>query len=164
MNEKNLRKMDSNFAGQLEEAFVKIGLSMMSEDFAGKLLAFLLKYGGGMEAVTHHKGLNAGIMIAQQKFNIKGGETPTIEGLQMLQKYNADLQAEKQDLECEWLWEIYMRYDLPTGGLKSECPQYVKDQYPRPDLKEKTQRRVSIKKEKSSLNNLLLGDERPMGI
>ena len=37
------RSPSTNFAGQLEEAFNNIGASMMSYEFAGKLLAFLLK-------------------------------------------------------------------------------------------------------------------------
>ena len=127
----------TNFAGQLEEAFNNIGSSLMTYEFAGKLLAFLLKYGGGMEAVTHHKGLNAGIMIAQEKCNMKGGCIPTIEGVKAFQKYNKELSEEKQDLECEWLWEIYMRYELDTKGLKSKCPQYVIDKYGEPEKSNK---------------------------
>ena len=123
------REASTNLAGQLEEAFNNIGLSMMTYDFAGKLLAWLLKYGGGMEAVTLHQGLNAGIMIAQEKFNLKGGCIPDIDGIKMFQKYTKELNAEKEDLSCEWLWEIYRRYDLDTKGLKSKCPQYVIDMY-----------------------------------
>jgi len=126
------RENSTNLAGQLEEALNNIGLSAMTYDFAGKLLAFLLKYGGGMEATTHHKGLNAGIMIAQEKCNIKGGCIPTMEGLQAIQKYNNELNKETQDLECEWLWEIFLRYDLPTGNLKSKCPEELKAKYGEP--------------------------------
>ena len=126
------RENSNNLAGQLEEAFNNIGSSMMTYDFAGKLLAFLLKYGGGMEAVTHHAGLNAGIMIAQEKCNLKGGCIPTMEGVQAFQKYYKELNAEKQDLECDWLWEVFMRYELNTSALKSKCPQYVIAKYGEP--------------------------------
>ena len=111
---------------------------MMTYEFAGKLMAFLLKYGGGMEAVTHHKGLNAGIMIAQEKCNIKGGCIPTTEGLMAIQKYHKELEAEKEDMECPWLWEIFMRYELTTSTLKSNCPQYVIDKYGKPKISGKT--------------------------
>ena len=119
----------SSLAGQLEEMFNIVGSSMMSADFAGKLLAFLYKYGGGMEAVTLHKGLNAGIMIAQEKFNIKGGSVPLLEGVRELQLRIRELNAEKEDLSCPWLWEIYLRYGLDTKGLKSKCPDEIKEKY-----------------------------------
>lgn len=124
--------MPTNLAAELEESFNQVGLSMMTFDFAGKLLAFLLKYGGGMEAVTMHKGLNAGIMIAQQKCNLKGGCIPNPEGIIAFQKYMKELNEGKQDLECEWLWEIYLRYELNTSMLKGKCPQYVIDKYGHP--------------------------------
>lgn len=126
------RSPSTNFAGQLEEAFNNIGASMMSYEFAGKLLAFLLKYGGGMEAVTHHSGLNAGIMIAQEKCNLKGGCIPDVKGVASFQKYHKELMQEKEDLSCEWLWEIFMKYELNTSTLKSKCPQYVIDKYGEP--------------------------------
>ena len=114
-------------AGQLEEAFNQFGTSMMTDDFAGKLLAYLLEYGGGNEAVTMHTGLNAGIAIAQQKFNLKGGETPNIEGVIIFNKYLKELK--KDEMATVWLWEIYLRYDLDTSGLKSECPENLAIQY-----------------------------------
>lgn len=111
-----------NFAGQLEQAFNSIGGSMMSADFAGKLLAYLYELGGGNESVTLHKGMNAGIMIAQEKFNLKGGSTPTMEGIKMIQKYVKDLQSYKEPMECPWLWEIYLRYEIGTKQLMSKNP------------------------------------------
>lgn len=110
-------------AGQLEASFNQIGSSMMSDDFAGKLLAYLLEYGGGNEAVTMHKGLNAGIAIAQQKFNIKGGEIPNIDGIRIFNKYLKELK--KDGMATEWLWEIYLRYELNTSSLTSKCPEYL---------------------------------------
>ena len=100
MEDENVEKFYGEFGGQfvppavlealnqLEEAFNSIGASMMSTEFAAKLLAWTLKYGGGNEAVTMHGGLNAGIRIAQQKFNLFGGETPTLEGVQAFNKYH----------------------------------------------------------------------------
>jgi hypothetical protein len=116
-----------HLANQLEEAFNNIGASMMSTEFAAKLLAWTLKYGGGNEAVTMHSGLNAGIRIAQTKFNLFGGEIPTLEDVQAFNKYHNELEAETEDLTCEWLWEIYLRYDLDTSSLKSKCPEHLKE-------------------------------------
>lgn len=57
-------------AQQLEEAFNSVGSSMMSMNFAAKLLAYVYVMGGGNEAVVYNEALNAGIAIAAQKFNI----------------------------------------------------------------------------------------------
>ena len=119
----------TNLAGQLEEAFNIIGTSMMKKDYAAKLLAYLYKYGGGNEAVVYHQRMNADIMIAQEKFNIKGGQVPDMEGVILLQKYIKELNAEKEDLSTPWLWEIYLRYDLNTSSMKCECPEDVRDVY-----------------------------------
>lgn len=79
-------------AGQFEEAFNQFGYSMMTDDFAAKLLAYVLQMGGGNEAVVTHYGLNAGIQIAQQKFNLYGGEVPNHDLLKLFQQYNKELE------------------------------------------------------------------------
>ncbi len=126
--------MESSFklAGELEQAFNSIGESMMSDEFAGKLLAYLLDIGGNSEIVVVHTGLNAGLAIAQQKFNIKGGETPNPEGVAIFNKYLKEIK--KDGMATEWLWEIYLRYNLETSGLTSKCPDYLISKY---GLKEK---------------------------
>lgn len=100
----------AQLAGQLEEAFNQIGASMMNNEFAAKLLAYLYVMGGGNEAVVLHQGLNAGIMIAQQKFNLKGGEIPSAEGVKLIQQYIKELEATMED--TPWLQEIFTRYHL----------------------------------------------------
>lgn len=106
--------MNTMFAGQLaanlENAFNQIGGSMMKNEFAAKLLAYVYVMGGGNEAVTIHEGLHAGIRIAQEKFNLKGGEVPDSEGVLLIQKYVYEL--EKKELHCPWLSEIGERYNL----------------------------------------------------
>lgn len=83
---------------------------MMSDDFAGKLLAFVLVMGGEYEEVTHHKRLNAGIQIAQQKFRIYGGERPSAKGCELIRKYSQELTEKWAD--TEWIKEISQKYDL----------------------------------------------------
>jgi hypothetical protein len=99
-----------NIAKDLEAAFNHVGSSMMSADFAAKLLAYVYVMGGGNEAVTMHEGLNAGIAIAQQKFNLNGGEIPNRMGIELIKKYIAEL--EKNEKETTWLHEIFGRYNL----------------------------------------------------
>ncbi|MDR3168332.1 MAG: hypothetical protein LBU27_00790, partial [Candidatus Peribacteria bacterium] len=64
-----MRGDNSNLGTQLEEAFNSIGLSMMSDDLAAKLLAYVYVMGGENEEVTHNEQLLAGIKIAQRKYN-----------------------------------------------------------------------------------------------
>lgn len=110
--------MQSNtyqLAAQMEAAFNCIGASMMSNSFAAKLLAWLYVYGGGNEAVVYNEGLKAGIAIAQQKFNIKGGEKPKRISIHLIKTYISQL--ERRGEKCEWLNEIYQRYNLkPIKG------------------------------------------------
>lgn len=114
-------------AQDLEQAFEQIGMTMMTDDFAAKLLAYVYVMGGGNEAVVLHKGLNAGIGVAQQKANLKGGEIPNAKMLPLIQMYIKELElAEKNPAHKEywyknpsravpWLKEIYTRYELVEG-------------------------------------------------
>ena len=107
-------------AQQMEEAFNLIGESMMKTEFAAKMLAYLYVCGGGNEAVVLHEGLNAGMGIASQKFHIKGGEVPDMEGVQLIQKFIKELEAAEKNKDFQsnpvvyvpWLKEIFDRYNL----------------------------------------------------
>lgn len=107
-------------AQQMEEAFNLVGHSMMKDEFAAKLLAYTYVCGGGNEAVVLHKGLNAGIGIAAQKFKIKGGEVPDSAGVALIQKYIKELEAAEKEKDFHkdcvklvpWLREIFERYEL----------------------------------------------------
>ena len=97
-------------ASQLEAAFNSIGASMMSNGFAAKLLAWLYVYGGGNEEVVYNRGLVAGIAIAQQKFNIKGGKIPKKISIPLIRTYVRQL--ERYGSKTRWLDEIYQRYNI----------------------------------------------------
>lgn len=97
-------------ASQLEASFEGIGCSMMKDEFAAKLLAFLYVMGGGNEAVTFNTDLVAGIHIAQKKFNMYGSEYATPDGITLIKKYVKELEKERG--KCEWLDEIEKRYDI----------------------------------------------------
>lgn len=97
-------------ARQLEGAFNSIGASMMSTCFAAKLLAYTYVIGGGSEAVVLHESLNAGIAIAQQKFNIRGGERPDYRGIACVRAFVREL--ERKGMDTPWLAEIYRRYGI----------------------------------------------------
>jgi hypothetical protein len=110
-------------AREMEAAFNSIGVSMMSDDFAAKLLAYVSVMGGGNEAVVTNKKLLAGIGIAQQKFNIKGGEVPDANGITLFQKYVAELEtyikeSKEPFADDFWLKEVFDRYDFKWGKEK----------------------------------------------
>lgn len=102
-----------NLASQLEEAFNGIGCSIMSMNFASKLLAYVYVMGGGNEAIVYNEGLNAGIAIAQRKFNIIGGEVPDYRGIACIRAFINEL--ERKGDKTPWLKEIYERYNLKTN-------------------------------------------------
>jgi len=95
-------------AQDMEAAFNSVGSSMMSADFAAKLLAFTFVIGD--ECTVLHKGMNAGIGIASQKFNIKGGEVPESKSLELLRTYIKELKKDYED--TPWLDEVYGRYKI----------------------------------------------------
>lgn len=97
-------------AQQFEEAFNSIGASMMSMNFAAKLLAYVYVMGGGNEAVVYHESLNAGIAIAAQKFHIKGGERPVAKSIPVIRAFINEL--ERKGNKTPWLKDIYKRYNL----------------------------------------------------
>lgn len=99
-----------NLAQQLEQAFNEIGTSMMSQSFAGKLLAYVYVMGGGNEAVVYNEGLNAGIAIAAQKFGIKGGEKPDYISIPIVRAFVNEL--ERMGDNTPWLNDIFTRYNM----------------------------------------------------
>ncbi len=105
-------------AQDLEKAFQSIGSTMMSDDFACKLLAYVYHMGGGNEAVVHHEGLNAGIAVAQQKLNLFGGEKPNTKMLPSLQSRIREI--ESLDDKTPWLHEIFDRYNLNKSNKKTK--------------------------------------------
>lgn len=97
-------------AQDLEQAFNRIGTSMMSQSFAGKLLAYVYVMGGGNEAVVYNEALNAGIAIAAQKFGIKGGEKPDYISIPIVRAFVKELERTGDD--TPWLSDIFSRYNI----------------------------------------------------
>jgi len=103
----------AKLARDLEQSLNAIGCSMMNNDFAAKLLAYVYVCGGSNENITHHEGIVAGINIAQRKFNLHGGEIPKAEGVILIKEYVRELEtAIENEEKCEWIDEIEKRYNL----------------------------------------------------
>lgn len=119
-------------AQQMEEAFNLVGSSMMSDEFACKLLAFTGVLGG--EITVLHTGLNAGIAIAAQKLRIKGGETPRADLLPMLQQYIKEMNSTYD--QTPWIIEIYQRYEIeiPKNFKPVQNAQKVQENTEKPSV------------------------------
>jgi hypothetical protein len=101
--------------GLMEQAMEQVGSTLMDDVFCAKLLAYVCVL--GPEVCVSHKGLNAGIQIAQQKANLYGGYIPKAEMLPLIQKYIRELNEGGE--KTPWLQEIYNRYELyPASGTK----------------------------------------------
>ena len=103
-------------AQQLEEAFNQVGSSMMSMNFAAKLLAYVYVMGGGNEAVVYNEAMNAGIAIASQKFKIKAGEIPEAKAIPVIRAFIKELEREGDNTPC--LKEIFNRYNISNKTVK----------------------------------------------
>lgn len=118
LNIKPAKGEPTHLAGQLEQAFSQIGFTMMSDEFAAKLLAYVYVMGGGNEAVVYHKSMNADIHIAQQKANLYGGSIPNLEMIPLINKYIKEL--EKSMDSCPWLSEIFNKYKFIPPNTKKK--------------------------------------------
>ncbi len=101
----------------LEGAFNQVGASMMNDNFACKLLAWLHLMGGYTELTVINPIVNAGILLAQKKLNIYGGVVPNKELLGLLQQRIKELENTKEN--TIWLNEIYERYPCLKPTTKS---------------------------------------------
>lgn len=106
----------SNLMLQFEEALNQIGASMMTDDFACKLLAWLNVIGGYTELTVINPAVNGGIQIAQKKLNIYGGEIPNQRLMPMLLQRIQELKSFQE--ETTWLDEIYDRYPVLKPNKK----------------------------------------------
>lgn len=91
----------------LESAFNSIGCSMMGISLAIKLLAWVSVYGGNNSAVVLNGGLNAGIRLAQKKFNLYGGCVPKLD---LIEFNSRVIELREQGSKTPWLVELTKRY------------------------------------------------------
>lgn len=89
-------------------AFVSIGCPIYSDDMCGRLLAYCAL--SGSEDVVLNPALNGAIMVAQDAFNIKGGEVPHMAKMVYWQKAMQDLRT--TGTKSEWWPAFAERYDI----------------------------------------------------
>lgn len=95
---------------QLEAAFNCVGATMMPDAKAVQLLAFAFVLGGGYEPVTLHPGLHDDLLLAAERFNIAGGQTPDADCLLPLKKRIEEL--EQTRWATPWVAPLLEQYGL----------------------------------------------------
>ena len=100
----NIKGDNMNSLTDLESAFNSVGQSMISEDFAYKILAYLQTWGGGNSIVVDK--MYYMISLAQKKFNIYGGSIPKLD----IKKFDTYKEEWGKGKKCKWLKEFTNRY------------------------------------------------------
>ena len=103
----------------MQKSMMQLGISMYTPDFACKLLAYTLCFGGANEAVVQNPKLHFAIRACAELLNIKGGEIPDAELMPILQQRINELGHGGS--KVEWLKEITDRYGVKipeTGQMK----------------------------------------------
>lgn len=103
----------------MQRGMMQMGLSMYTPDFACKLLAYTLCFGGSNEAVVQNVKLHFAIRACAELLKIRGGEIPDAALLTVLQQRINELGHSGS--RVEWLKEITDRYDVKipeTGPMK----------------------------------------------
>jgi hypothetical protein len=109
----------------MQRGLMSVGLSMYTEDFACKLLAYTLCFGGSNESVVQNLKLHFAIRACAELLNIKGGEIPDAGQMPMLQQRINEIG--EHGSKVEWLKEIAERYSIkiPETGPMQEYQKRI---------------------------------------
>jgi len=91
----------------LVNAFSSIGCEVYSDDFLCQVMAILLEH-GNTEQFVINQALFTVCQIAQERFNLNGGEIPKARAVEKIQEYAKELQQGLPD----WAVNISKRYNL----------------------------------------------------
>lgn len=115
-----MRKTEFNPVNMMidfEQGFNCLGLSLYSEDFAARLLAWFHAVGGNNEAVVLNPALCAALRICGAKLGMEGGRCPSAEQLELFKRYSSEIKLATEMPEPvfpEWLFPLLERYKLPV--------------------------------------------------
>jgi len=105
---------------QWYEACYLSGVKPLSDDECCQVMAWTYLYGS--EECIYNIKLSGAIMAAQKRLNIFGGEKPTVETVQILQKYIKSVSASGNPLDPslehppEWVYELERKFDINAKG------------------------------------------------
>ena len=117
MDESQQKMIETGLA--MQRSMMQFGLSMYTPDFACKLLAYSLCFGGANEAVVQNAKLHFAIRACAELLNIKGGVIPDVKLMPALHQRINELG--QGGSKVEWLKEITDRYGVKipeTGPMK----------------------------------------------
>jgi hypothetical protein len=133
----NSNKKSNDFIkdfGALFKTAHTAGINLVSADQCAKVLTALYLFGGENEDFVFNTVLLFHIKEAQRRFNIKGGERPTAEGITLIQQYTKGVENwlkasdyGKTDLRApEWLYELEQRYKIRIYELDNTTNRKIK--------------------------------------
>jgi len=117
MDESQQKMIETGLA--MQRSMMELGMSMYTPDFACKLLAYTLCFGGANEAVVQNAKLHFAIRACAELLNIKGGEIPDAKLMPILQQRINEIG--QRGSKVAWLKEIAGRYGVKipeTGPMK----------------------------------------------
>jgi hypothetical protein len=109
------------FYAQLHRTAEQAGIKILSDEKCCQLLAWLLWFGGGREAVCFDLKLNTDIGIAQDRLNLHGGERANAELLPTLKLYSkdAELACSGEIPKSQWIVDLEEYYGI-TKSQKND--------------------------------------------
>ena len=76
---------------EMADAALAAGLPLLTSDTAAKILAALLQFGGGNEAVVFSSHLRADLHYITERWGIKGGESPDPDMVEAIKRYREEM-------------------------------------------------------------------------
>lgn len=101
-----------------------VGMAVAKKDDLARVMAIIYKEGNN-EQLTHSGKLKAEIEFAQEKYHIKGGETPDSRFLILMQRYIREIEVYQETLDGYPDWaHILMkeRYGIKLYNTQASVP------------------------------------------
>ena len=100
--------MKENLRKQWNDACLQVGIPSISAQKSAKIMAVLMVFGNN-EAMVMNQHFVADVLYIQEKFHLRGGETPDGLFAEYLKEYVADLQeADRQGFIPQWAENLFM--------------------------------------------------------
>ena len=100
--------MKENLRKQWNDACLPVGIPSISAQKSAKIMAVLMVFGNN-EAMVMNQHFVADVLYIQEKFHLRGGETPDGLFAEYLKEYVADLQeADRQGFIPQWAEKLFM--------------------------------------------------------
>lgn len=100
--------MKENLRKQWNDACLQAGIPSISAQKSAKIMAVLMVFGNN-EAMVMNQHFVADVLYIQEKFHLRGGETPDGLFAEYLKEYVDDLQeADRQGFIPQWVEKLFI--------------------------------------------------------